>query len=120
METLRFPARAVGPATTVEPGPTLAPQPTLGGDGTVATPVPQDTRPPILIRYELQEDERLMSIAETFGTTRLAISRVNEEMGNEEDPRDARVGDVIFVPVSPDMTEAEIEAFPGFLEFVEP
>ena len=80
---LASPGTDGGPAATVEPGLTLAPQPTIGDGGVIATPVPVDTGPPILIRYELQEGERLIRIAEMFGTTRQAIDRANEEAGEQ-------------------------------------
>jgi hypothetical protein len=74
---------------------------------------------PILIRYEVQPEERLQKIADTFGTTRAAIVRVNTDFGDEGNARDARPGDEIVVPVSPEMTEAQIMAVPGFIEFVD-
>jgi hypothetical protein len=107
------------PVATIEPGQTFGPVPTAAG-GIDATAAPPVTGPPILIRYELQVDERLVRIAEMFGTTRLAIERVNDELGAELEPRDARTGDIIIVPVSSTMSEAEIQALPGFVEFVEP
>jgi hypothetical protein len=99
----------------------VTPGPVPTGVGVIdATPAPLDTGTAILIRYELQPEERLVRIAEIFGTSRQAIERVNEEQGTELEPRDARAGDIIIVPVSPAMSEAEIRALPGFVEFVEP
>jgi hypothetical protein len=106
------------PAATTVPARTLAPQATLD-TGAAGTAAPVVTGPPILIRYEVQAGERLLKIAETFGTTRPAIVQANTVPGEEENPRDARPGDIIVVPVSPDMTEQQIMAVPGFVEFVE-
>jgi hypothetical protein len=107
-----------GPAATAAPDRTAAPVPTTDGAVT-GSAAPVDTRPPILIRYEVQPDERLAKISETFGTTIRAITRANPDFGEEGNARDARPGDILIVPVSPDMTEEEIMDVPGFQEFVE-
>jgi hypothetical protein len=106
-----------GAAATPAPVRTAPPQATP--DGAVGTAPPVVVGEPILIRYEVQPEERLQKIADTFGTTRAAIVRANSDFGDEGNPRDARPGDEIVVPVSPAMSEAEIMAVPGFIEFVD-
>jgi hypothetical protein len=108
-----------GPAVpTSAPAATLAPEATSDGSA-LGSAEPVDTRPPILIRYEVQPGERLLKIATTFGTTLRAIVRANPDFGDEGNPRDARPGDELIVPVSPDMTQEQIMAVEGFVEFVE-
>ena len=70
------------PAATTAPVRTLAPQATLD-TGAAGTAAPVVTGPPILIRYEVQAGERLLKIAETFGTTRPAIVQANTVPGEE-------------------------------------
>jgi hypothetical protein len=107
-----------GPVATPAPVRTAAPQASF--DGVVVTEPPASAGQPIMIRYEVQPEERLQKISDTFGTTIRAIVRANPDFGDEGNPRDARPGDEIFVPVSPQMTEDEIMAVPGFIEFVQP
>ncbi len=83
-----------------------------------ATPAPsaeavEDLRE---IEYEVQEGEKLLKIAETFGVTRRRILRANEGM-EEQEPYVAP-GDIITVPVSSEMTEAEIMDVEGVQGFV--
>jgi LysM repeat protein len=75
---------------------------------------------PVLIEYEVQEGEALQKIAQTFGTTRGAILDTNEGMRDRE-PGEPYVqpGDIIIVPVSEAMSPEDIEAQPGFRDYVE-
>jgi hypothetical protein len=109
-------------AAATEPPPTALPTPD-------ATPAPASEPPAasspagdaaILVRYEVQEDEGLLRIAETFGTTRARILDANEGM-REREPGEpyAEPGQTIIVPVSPDMSAEQIEEQPGFVEYVE-
>jgi hypothetical protein len=109
-----------GPVVTGAPSRTRAPA--ASPDAPAPSPRASIAATPILIRYEVQEGERLLKIAETFGTTRTAIVRANPVSGGDDGgtARDARPGDEIIVPVSPEMSRDEIAAVPGFLGFVEP
>jgi hypothetical protein len=105
------------PKPTPTPEPTAEPteQPEPDPD---ATPAPsaeavEDLRE---IEYEVQEGEKLLKIAETFGVTRRRILRANEGM-EEQEPYVAP-GVIIIVPVSSEMTEDEIMAVPGYQSFV--
>ena len=102
------------PLTTPAPVPTSTPtaRPTATPEGPQVTRVARD---PILIRYQLQEGERVLRVAEKWGTSRLAIVQANPD----GDPREARAGDVILVPVPPGTPADAIEATPGFLGYVE-
>jgi hypothetical protein len=119
-----LPADAVTPppggglAATAAPTRTVSPEPSIEG-GALGTDAPVGSGAPILIRYEVQPDERLQKISETFGTSIRAITRANPDFGEDGNARDARTGDVLIVPVSPEMTEQAIMDVPGFLEFVE-
>ncbi len=99
------------PATTPEP---TAAQPTTG-----ASPGPSDA--PVIdgprIEYEVQEGEALIAIAAAFGTSRREILLANPEMAEQRPYTEP--GDLIIVPVAADMAEADIEAVPGFVRFVE-
>lgn len=80
----------------------------------------QATEPPpagMRIQYEVQADEALIAIAESFGTSRREILAANPGMA-EQRPY-TQPGDVIIVPVAPEMSRADIEAVPGFIGYVE-
>ncbi len=99
------------PAKTTKPERTPEPTPEPDADST-----PDLTTPPssagFEILYQVQEDEGLVKIAQTFGTDRPAIVEANGGFGDKKPYVEA--GDVIVVPVSGDMTIEEVEAVPGF------
>jgi hypothetical protein len=103
------------PAVTPPPVATSVPVATVGPvaspDGPLAS---APARARVLIRYQLQEGERLVRVAEKWGTTRFAIVQANSD---GDDPREARTDDVIIVPVPADMPADQIEATPGFLGY---
>ncbi len=101
---------------TSRPQPTPTPALTAGAgevdpDATTpATEAPQSED--VAILYEVQEDEKLLAIAERFGTTRRNIIRANEGM---EDKRPyVETGDLIVVLISSEMTVEELEDIPGY------
>jgi hypothetical protein len=105
------------PQATQQPEPTPKPTPKPTPEAETkpeATPIeseaPQD--PGIVILYEVQEGERLLKIAETFGVTRKRVIKANE--GMEDKQPYVAPGDIIIVPVSSEMTIDEIEAVPGY------
>jgi hypothetical protein len=100
------------PAPTVRP--TSAPSSSPGADPRASDPPATDGP---RIEYEVQEDEALIAIAEAFGTSRRAILLANP--GIAEQKPYTQAGDIIIVPVSPDMTPADIEAVPGFVRYLE-
>lgn len=105
-------APAITPAPTVRP--TSAPSSSPGADpGTSSPPAAGGTR----IEYEVQEDEALIAIAEAFGTSRREILLANPAIAQQKPY--TKPGDIIIVPVSPDMTPADIEAVPGFIRYLE-
>jgi LysM repeat protein len=69
------------------------------------------------IQYEVQEGEALIAIAETFGTSRREILAANPGMADQRPY--TQPGDVIIVPVSAEMSRADVEAVPGFIGYVE-
>ncbi len=93
------------PTATPSLGPSIAP----GGSGDA-------TAPPVtggsVILYQVQEGEALVKIAEAFGTSRRDIIRANEGMADQKPY--VETGDVIRVPVSPDLSIEEIESMPGY------
>jgi hypothetical protein len=114
------PQASAGPEPTPTRTPKATPSPTAESSAAVATAgpdtVPQATQgaavASVIVLYEVQLDEKLLVIAESFGVTRKRIIRANEGM---EDKRPlVAPGDIIRVPVSADMTIEEIEAMPGF------
>jgi hypothetical protein len=109
---------AVEPATAAPPTEAPADVPSLAP---LATDAPPGEPAAVLIEYEVQEGEALVKIAEAFGTTRARILAANEALEPPMRDRDpyTEVGDIIFVPVSPEMSPDEIEAQPGFQGYVE-
>lgn len=109
------PGEASPSVPIVTPGPVVTLSPTTAP---AASPgeAPETTAPasPILIRYQLQEGERLVRVAEKWGTTRFALVQANSAA---DDPREARAGDVIIVPVPAGTPADQIEATPGFLGY---
>jgi hypothetical protein len=107
---------SVPPTTTPAPTvrPTSAPSSSPGAD-------PRPSGPPAAdgprIEYEVQEDEALIAIAEAFGTSRREILLANPAIAEKKPYTEP--GDIIIVPVSPDMTPADIEAVPGFIRYLE-
>lgn len=105
-----------GPATvsTPSPGPTLEGTPAPSSEPAASQPPAAGVR---LIEYEVQEGEALVRIAETFGVNRRAIIRANEGMADKKPY--TQPGDIIIVPVSPELAVGDIEAAPGFIRYVE-
>jgi hypothetical protein len=101
------------PEVTPEPTPKL----TLDPDGAPNTDLPGSTAT-IPIRYQVQEGEQLLRIAETFGVSRRRVLRANP--GMEDLSPYVQSGDEIIVPASSSMTIEEMEAVPGYLGLVEP
>jgi hypothetical protein len=117
-----------GESPSLQPGPTAVatlaatpgtvPTATPGAGSSAApesTPVAADGTQ--LIEYEVQEDELLQKIAESFATTRRRIIRANEGMADRRPY--VEVGDIILVPASAELTIEEMESIPGFLALVE-
>ena len=109
------------PAATASAGSDSTPRPT-SATGTIvpiATPAPTaaPALPEILIQYEVQADERLIRIANRFGTRRQDIYRVNKDL-DAEAPK-VEVGQIVLVPVSGEMSRRDIRAVPGFVAFVD-
>ncbi|MFV2064351.1 MAG: hypothetical protein ACC726_12685 [Chloroflexota bacterium] len=100
---------------TPKPTPEPTPQPTLAPGASPTAVVAQE--PVIVVRYQVQEGEALLKIAEAFGVTRRSIRRANEGMVDRTPF--VSTDDIILVPVSPDIATEDIEALPGFIEFVE-
>ncbi len=94
---------------TSPPDPTPTPRPSLvpGSSGDATAPPGAGAW---VILYQVQEGEALQKIAETFGTSRRDIIRANEGMA-EQKPY-VETGDVIRVPVSPDLSIEEVESSP--------
>jgi hypothetical protein len=106
------PAGSAAAAATDTPTETPTPRPTEDSgpspDASAAT-----TGDELIVRYEVQEGEALLAIAETFETTRRRLWRMNE--GLEAIPPAELPGQVILVPVPSTMTAAELEAIAGYL-----
>ena len=67
----------------------------------------------VYILYEIQPEEALRRVSETFGITRNRIRRENPEL---EGVASADLpGIVIEIPITGDMTLAEAEALPGYV-----
>jgi hypothetical protein len=93
------------PEPTSEPDPTPTPDPE-------ATPDEAGTAAELVIIYEIQPDEALRKVAETFGISRNRIRRANpdlEALTPAELP-----GTFIEIPITGDMTLEEAEALPGY------
>lgn len=105
------------PAPPTEPPDLASEAPQTSG--APASGAPSDA--PVLIEYEVQEGEALVRIAETFGTTRARILAANDVLEPPMRDRDpyTEAGDIIFVPVSPEMSADDIEAQPGFQGYAE-
>jgi hypothetical protein len=113
-------AQTAGALTpTPEPTPDPTPEPTTtpddDGDEPGTTDLPASAA--LVIRYEVQEDERLLKIADKFSTTRQTILRANE--GMEDRQPYVEPGDEIIVPVGTAMTIEEVEAISGYLGLAE-
>jgi hypothetical protein len=96
------------PAST--PRPTPAPE-------TEETPPPDATPDEsagetIRILYEIQPEEALLRISETFGISRNRIRRENPEL-EDLGPADLP-GTIIELPILGDLTLAEVQALPGY------
>lgn len=103
------------PASTQEPTPAPTPDPE-----DPSTPEPEaDATPDAaageidLILYEIQPDEALRRISETFGITRNRIRRENPELENVANSD--LPGIIIEIPIVGDMTLAEAQALPGYV-----
>lgn len=100
---------AVTPDPTAEPTPEPDPTPTRDPE---ATPDEAGTAAEIVIIYEIQPDEALRKVAETFGISRNRIRRANPDL---ETLTPAELpGTLIEIPITGDMTLEEAEALPGF------
>ena len=114
------PAVASSPSPQPTAGPTPSPEPTVEGTPGQSSG-PAASQPPAagvrLVEYEVQEGEALLRIAETFGVSRSAIIRANEGMADKKPY--TLPGDIIIVPLSPEIAAADIEAAPGFIRYVE-
>ncbi len=91
------------PTATPTSGPSMVPG--SSGDAT-APPLAAGS----VILYEVQEGEALVKIAEAFGTSRRDIIRANDGMADKKPY--VETGDVIRVPVSPDLSIEQIESSP--------
>lgn len=92
------------------PGPTPEPEDTEA-PGSEATP-DEAAGETVRILYEIQPDEALLRVSETFGINRNRIRRENPELADVA-PVDLP-GTIIELPIVGDMTLAEAEALPGF------
>ena len=104
------------PAATDEaaeptPAPTQDAEATPDGNATGGSGEPAGAERRLLI-YEVQEGEALLKIAENLGTTRKRILEANEGMADSKPY--VKVGDLILVPASGELTIEELEAFPGY------
>jgi LysM repeat protein len=106
------PPVAATPRSTTTP----AAEPTTSTTGDPTT-TGEPTAPDILIRYEVQEGEKLRAIADHFGISRRRIIRANEGMADAV--RQVEDGQVIRVPVPAEMPREEITSLLGFVRFVE-
>lgn len=97
------------PAPTSEPAGTAAPE-------TEATPA-GDVGETVYILYEIQPDEALLRVSETFGVSRNRLRRENPELQGLA-PADLP-GTIIAVPILGDMTLAEAEAMAGYVGLAE-
>ncbi len=102
---------AVPAAATSRPEPTPTPKASLlpGGSGDATAPPQAGAR---VILYQVQDGEALVKIAETFGTSRRDIIKANEGMADQKPY--VETGQVIRVPVSPDLSLEELESLPGY------
>jgi hypothetical protein len=119
-----------GAASSPSPGPSAAASsaPT-GVPSAPAEPTPEPTSGASLapsevpaidgprIEYEVQEGEALIAIAATFGTSRREILLANPEMAEQRPYTEP--GDLIIVPVAPDMAASDVKAVPGFVRYLE-
>lgn len=109
-EATAVPTREARPTEAVTPVPTPASE---TGEG----PAVDATTPPesgdLLVLYQVQEGEALLKIAETFGVTRRSILKANE--GMQDSKPYVQAGDIIVVPVSPELSIEQIEeTIPGY------
>lgn len=98
------------PASTPRPTPTPTPEAaeTLAPEATPDEAAGETIR----ILYEIQPDEALLRISETFGLSRNRIRRENPELadlGPAEQP-----GTIIELPILGDLTLAEVQLLPGY------
>ena len=105
------------PTPRISPAPTLASTPEPGASLTASQAPAVDAT---MIEYQVQEAEALLHIAEVFGVSRRQIILANEGMADKKPY--TLPGDIIIVPVAPDLPPeqlAAIEALPGFVGYVE-
>jgi chemotaxis protein histidine kinase CheA len=110
------PGASAAPAATTEATDVPTSRPTeTAASGSDGSPDPGEaaTGPDVVIRYQVQEGEALLAIADEFGITRRRLQRMNE--GLEEIPPAELPGTEILVPVPASMTVEELEALPGYL-----
>lgn len=109
-----------GAGTTATPAPAATPgrSPLATPDATPAPAADETSQPgaadalPDLILYEVQDGEGLLKIGEAFGTSRRSIIKANA--GMEDQTPYVQPGDLIVVPVSPELTIEQLEAQPGY------
>lgn len=103
---------SVAPARTprTTPGPTADTGPARTSDPAAETNAPSGETIDIL--YEIQDGEGLVKVAETFGTSRRRILRLNP--GLEEIAPPDLPGVVIIVPVPAELSLEDLEALPGY------
>jgi len=98
------------PKAAATPKPTPKPDEVDPGATSDASETPQADG--LRIYFEVQEDEKLVRIAELFGVKRKDIIAANEGMADKSPF--VQPGDIIIVPVSSEMTIEEIEDVPGY------
>jgi hypothetical protein len=98
---------AATPKPTPEPQATPTPEPDPD-----ATPAVTEEATDFTILYEIQPDEALRKVADTFGVSRNRLRRINP--GLEALTPAQLPGTVIEIPIMGDMTLAEAEALPGY------
>jgi hypothetical protein len=106
-------APAATPAPTPAPTPTPQPEPTPEPDPDATPGVTEEaTVAEIRILYEIQPDEALRRISETFGISRNRIRRENPGL-DDIAPADM-AGTVIELPIAGEMTLEQAELLPGY------
>ena len=103
---------AVEPDPTPDPTPEPEPTPEPDPDATPAEEQVEPEAAAITILYEIQPDEALAKVSETFGVSRNRLRRDNPGL---EDIRPADMpGTIIEITLPDEMTLEEVEALPGF------
>jgi hypothetical protein len=104
-------APAVTPRPTPTPTPAAEASPTPDPDSDPNATPPAEI-PTVTILYEIQPDEALLKVAETFGVSRNLLRKVNPGLA---DLRPAELpGTVIEIPISGDMTLEAAAELPGY------